>query len=26
VADSELDVEEYDEARAERYRRRDGFY
>ncbi len=26
VADPELDVEEYEEARAERYRRRDGFY
>src|ERR1700751_1299195 len=26
VADPELDVEEYDEARAERYRRREGFY
>jgi PPOX class probable FMN-dependent enzyme len=26
IADPELDVEEYDEARAERYRRREGFY
>jgi len=26
VADPELDVEEYEEARAERYRRREGFY
>ena len=26
VADPELDVEEYEDARAERYRRRDGFY
>jgi uncharacterized protein len=26
VADSKLDVEEYEEARAERYRRREGFY
>ncbi len=26
VADPELDVEEYEEERAERYRRRDGFY
>ena len=26
VADSELDVEEYEEARNERYRRREGFY
>ena len=26
VADPELDVEEYDDARAERYRRREGFY
>ncbi len=26
IADPELDVEEYDEARNERYRRRDGFY
>ena len=26
VADPELDVDEYDEARAERYRRREGFY
>ncbi|MGH2977810.1 MAG: pyridoxamine 5'-phosphate oxidase family protein [Gaiellaceae bacterium] len=26
VADSELDVEEYEEARTERYRRREGFY
>jgi len=26
VADPELDVEDYDEARAERYRRREGFY
>jgi uncharacterized protein len=26
VADPELDTEEYDDARAERYRRRDGFY
>ena len=26
IADPELDVEEYEDARAERYRRRDGFY
>jgi uncharacterized protein len=26
IADSELDVEEYEEERAERYRRREGFY
>ena len=26
VADSELDVEEYEEARNDRYRRREGFY
>ena len=26
IADSELDVEEYEEGRAERYRRREGFY
>ena len=26
IADPELDVEEYEEARAERYRRREGFY
>jgi hypothetical protein len=26
IADPELDVEDYDEARAERYRRREGFY
>jgi PPOX class probable FMN-dependent enzyme len=26
IADPELDVEEYEEARAERYKRRDGFY
>ena len=26
IADSELDVEEYEEARTERYRRREGFY
>ena len=26
VADSELDVEEYEDARTERYRRREGFY
>lgn len=26
VADSELDVDEYEDARAERYRRREGFY
>ena len=26
IADPELDVEEYEEARDERYRRREGFY
>jgi hypothetical protein len=26
VADPELDVEEYEEARTERYERREGFY